>query len=228
MNISEELKEKLKKNSSPIIALLLFATTFIITVTLLKSCTYEVDRFDIGKAVRSIVDGEKGDVVADINGTEYYQRDLDLMWQTLRLTEPEYESLKEDQRRALAGQALIKQKMLLCEFERLGLTVSDEEFESYLAEQKDDAYKKISADDDDAKAIMDYISGYGCTYSEYWEDAYVLQSYRDNIKLDKVNAYICEKKGGSSNMSGIYVEQYLAQLIEDGTYKVKLFGEDYK
>lgn len=228
MNISETLKNKLKKNGSPILALLLFVAAFTITVTSLKSCTPEVDRFEVGKTVRSIVDGERGDVIATINDTEYYQQDLDLMWQTLRITEPEYISLKDEQKKSLAGEALIKQKLLLQEFDRLGFTVSDEELTEYINKQKETTSEQLVGNDDEAKAIMDYISGYGCTYSEYWEDPYVVSSYRDNIKLDKVSAYICKEESGSTAVSGIVVEKYLTKLINDGTYKITLFGEDFK
>ena len=228
IKISEKLKQNLKKNGSPVIAVILFVAAFGITVLSLRSCTPAIDRYEVGKAVRSIVDGEKGDVVAEINGTEYYRQDLDLMHQMLRITEPEYSSLKENQQNSLAGEALIKQKLLLHEFDRLELTVTEEEFNEYLNRQKQDAFEKISLGNDESKSLTDYISGYGCTYSEYWEDAYVLRSYRDNIKIDKVGSYICIQKGGQSKVSAIYIQNYLADLIKDGTYKVTLFGEEFK
>ena len=226
--IFEKLKSKLGKNGSPAIALLLFAAAFTITVMSIGSCTrIEIDRYQFGQTVRSIVDGEKGEVVAVINGTEYYEQDLKLMIEMLKISEPEYNSLKEDQVKSLAGNALVKQKLLLHEFDRLKLTVADDEYNEYVEKAKKEALDTIALNNDESKALTDYISGYGCTFTEYWQDEYVLASYMDNIKLDKVSEYICEQKG-YSKVSSVYLEQYLTGLLNDGTYEVTLFGEEFK
>ena len=226
--IFEKLKSRLGKNGSPAIALILFAVAFTITVMSIGSCTrIEIDRYKFGQTVRSIVDGEKGEVVAVINGTEYYEQDLNLMIEMLKVSEPEYSSLKEDQIKSLAGNALVKQKLLLHEFDRLKLTVADDEYNEYVEKSKKEALDTIALNNDESKALTDYISGYGCTFTEYWQDEYVLASYMDNIKLDKVSEYICEQKG-YSKVSSVYLEQYLTGLLNDGTYEVTLFGEEFK
>lgn len=228
MKISDDLKNKLKKNGSPVVGIILFVAAFLVTTLIIGSCTrIEIDQYELGQTVRAIVDGENGEVVAQINDVEYYEKDLNLVMQMLKLTEPQYTRLKEEQFRQIAGNSLVQQKLLLLEFDRLSLEITNDEFQAYLQTQKDEAFSILAEDSADAKALTDYMSGYGCTYAEYWEDTYVLQSYWENLKFDKVRKVICEKEGYSS-VSAIVIDRYLTQLIEDEVYVITLFGEKFK
>ena len=225
---SEELKNKFKQHGSLIIAAGLFIATFLITMFVMKACNYvEIDRFEVGRTVREIVDGEDGEVVATINGTSYYEKDLLLVAEMLKLSEPTYTKLNENQVRLLAGDALVQQKLLLHEFDRLSLEITDEEFNNFFEQEKQEAFEIVSLNNDDSKSLLDYISGYGCTYTEYWEDEYVIQSYKDNLKFDTVKKHICTELG-YTKVSAIAIERYLTGLIEDGTYNITLFGEEFK
>ncbi len=222
-----KIKNKLGANGSPLLAMLLFVAAFGITVFSLGSCEIqEIDRFAVGQKVREIIDGERGEVVVTINDAEYYEQDLQLMIETLKLSEPGMATLEEVYVRQMAGEALIKQKMLLLEFDRLGLEMTEAEFAEYLADQRAETDEVIIKDDASAKDVMDYISGYGCTYSEYWEDDYVITSFRDNLKLDKLNEHL--ETSENSAVTALFLEKYLTGLITDETYKVTLFGEEFK
>ncbi len=226
-DVFKKIKNKLGKNGSPIVAMLLvFAVSFGITVFAFKSCTVvEVDHYKRGQRVREIIDGELGEVVATINGVDYYERDLQLALEGYKVSDPNIVTLKEEQLRAMAGEQLVKEKMFLQEFDRLNLTITEEEFLQYVAQKKQETDNTVLAGGTAADAINEYISGYGCTYSEYWNDEYLLSSLRDELKIDKIMSHLQIE----SNISGtLSTNEHLTKLLRDGVYKVTLFGNEFK
>ncbi len=220
-------KKKLTANGAPLLAIILFFAAFAITVLVVGALNKNsVDRRELGEAVRAIVDSEDGEIAAVINGTEYYEKDIQLVIQSFRLSQPQFLKLNDEQLRALAGDSLIEQKMLIQEFDRLGLVVTQDELDEYIASEKKTASDMISSGSKEGDDFLEYVQGYGCTFTEYWTDSYVVKSMEEAIKTERVKDKICEMKGISKQTVSV-IEKYLTGLLEDGTYEITLFGEKY-
>lgn len=231
MNVKKIITEKIdvlkKKNGvSPIAGIVLFLVAFSITLWALGGNNQKIDGFTLGQQMREIVDSDSGEVVSVINGVEYYRRDLSIIAINITATDPQFLTLSERQQDYVAGNHLIRQFMLLQEFDRLGLTLEEGEFDAFIQKEKDATREMIANDTAESNQFLKYIEGYGCTYAEYWEDEDVLKSFENSLKYEKAQKKIAENEGFTN--TGMNIDAYLAKLLEDGTYVVTLFGEAFE
>lgn len=226
LNFSD-IKSKLKlgQNGSPILAVILFLVAFSVTLWVFGGgLSKSVDNRALGQNMRDAVESERGDVVATINDVEYYERDLQIVKLSMFADHIYYYDLKESQQRSLAGYQLVLQFMLITEFDRLGLSATEEECDEYIEQERKNVLEHISNGDKEGTASLEYIEGYGCTFDSYWQDSAVRESYINSMKYNKAQEEIKRLiDQGSINESD--TESYLRSLIKDGIYKITLFGE---
>ncbi len=223
------LKQKLnlKNGGSPLLGILLFVIMFSLTLWILGGNPgANMDSYELGQTMKALVTGERGEVVATINGTEYYERDLQIIKQNMLSTSPQYNSLSEKQQRMLAGDQLVRQFMIIMEFDRLQLEVSQEDCDAYIEAERRASLDMISKEEENGEVFLRYIDGYGCEFEEYWQDSNVRESFVNSLKYDMAQEKIAELQGEES-LTNMEMNEYLTKLIEDKTYVITLFGESF-
>lgn len=228
-DIKSNIKSKLKlgQNGSPVLAVILFIVAFSVTVWILGGGSKtNLDSFELGQKMRDAVTSEQGEVVAVINGTDYYEKDLEIVKLNMLAASPSYLDLTEKQQRLLAGDQLVRQFMLVQEFERLNLTATEEDYDAYIDEERTGVLKLIADENKNGKSFLKYIEGYGCTFDDYWTDKDVRASFINSFKYNKAQEEI-SKLNDKDSMSAIEINSYLTDLIKDGTYTITLFGEAF-
>lgn len=227
LNFSD-IKSKLKlgKNGSPILAVILFVVAFSVTLWIFGGgLSKSVDNRELGRNMREAVESEPGEVIATINDIEYYERDLQIVKLSMFAEHTYYYNLKESQQRSLAGYQLVLQFMLINEFDRLGLSVTEDECDEYIEKERKSVLSHISDGDKDGTASLEYIEGYGCTFDSYWQDSAVRESYINSLKYNKAQEEI-KRLIDAGSIDAADTDSYLRSLIKDGVYKVTLFGKD--
>ena len=220
-------KIKLGPNGSPVFAIILFVVAFSVTLMILGGNPSEtVDNLVLGQQMREIVESEPGEVVATINDQTYFERDLAIVKHNIFTSNPQYSSLSEKQQNQIAGDQLVRQYMILQEFDRLNLTVTEEQCEERIQKERQAALDLIAEGKANGEAFLKYIEGYGCTFEEYWQDEAVRNSFIDALKYDIAIERICVIEGKTS-MSNMEMNSYLTALIEQEVYKITLFGEEF-
>lgn len=224
----DKIKIGVGSKGSLIIGVVLFVVAFAVTTLILHSGTnVKIDMFEFGKGIREITDGENGDIVLEINDNKYYEKDLKLIIESFKISDPQYMKLKEDQIRNVAAAQLIQQKLLLIEFTNLELVVTADELDKYIDTQKEAIDKAIAQKDTSADEMLQYIAGYGCKYSEFWNEPSVRNTYLEELKMTKVQRAICDKAGSKTIRKSV-VMTYLNDKMKSEEYKIILFGEEYK
>ena len=124
-------KFKLGPNGSPVFAVILFVVAFSVTLLILGGDPSEtVDSLTLGQQMRQIVESETGEIVATINDVNYFERDLAVIKHNMLTANPQYSRLPEKQQNQVAADQLIRQYMILQEFDRFDLSVTDDEAEN--------------------------------------------------------------------------------------------------
>lgn len=228
LNFSD-IKSKLKlgQNGSPILAIILFVVAFSITISVLGGGSKSnISSFELGEKMRAAVDSEDGEIVATINDVNYYEKDLEIVKLNMIASYPKYFDLSEKQQRDLAGDQLVRHYMLIQEFERLGLSVTEEECDAYIEEERSGVIKLLADEDANGKSFLEYVEGYGCSFEDYWQDKDTRASYAKSLKYNKAHKEI-SRLNDKDSMSEIEMNSYLTELIKDGTYTITLFGEPF-
>ncbi len=222
-----DIKSKLKigQNGSPILAVILFVVAFMITLTVLGGGS-RVNNAEHGQKLRDAVEMEQGKVIATINDVNFYERDLEILRSQMFYEESYYYKLSESQQKAVVGQQLVLQYMVIHEFDRLSLTLTQEDIDSFIEKERKSVLQAISDEEKAGKAYLEYIEGYGCTFEEYWKDENIVELLTNSLKYEKAMNEMC-KLNNKSEMSSMELGKYLAELIDDGTYKVTLFDEPF-
>ncbi len=225
-------KGKQKNLFSPVIAMVLFVAAAVVTYILFSNSLgnpidQDADMRAIGQEIRQALEGEQGEEVADINGNKYYERDLDVIIANLKIYKT-FQKMTEEQQRQQAGDELILQELYLLEFDRLGLEVTEEEFNENVDSMRTQMQEEIANETASAAQFQQYLEGMGLTFSQYWQDEYTRVALRNDLKTQKVREYICMEIEGLSSVNENAVLSYLSGLIEDGTYHIVLFGEEYQ
>lgn len=224
-----DIKSKLKlgQNGSPVLAIILFAVAFFVTMWVLGgNSDSKIDGFELGQSMREAVNSENGEVVATINEINYHERDFNIIKINLFADQAYYYNLKESKQRAVVGDQLVRQFMIIQEFDRLGLTLTEEECDEYIESERKSVLELISDEDKSGKSFLEYIEGYGCSFDTYWSDKDVRESYVNSLKYNKALDEIC-RLNGKTKMSLSEINSYLTQLIKDGVYTITLFGEPF-
>ncbi len=225
---AKEISKKLMSKYSPFIAIALFAAAFLVTNMIMSSASnVDLDNYEFAKTIREIIDSEPGEVVLTINDNEYYDRELRLMIEKFKATDNFYARMEEDKLRSIVAQYFMQEMLILNEFDRFGLIVTQEELEEKISQEKAIMHGMLSGGGENAENTAKYLEGYGCTFTEYWEDEYTINSIIDSIKYEKVQKKICEDKG-YENIYDTVVNTYLISIMKDDIYKITLFGEEYK
>ena len=217
---------------SPMLGFALFAVMFVVG-TLLLSCTVasnldpDMDIKSVGESIRQALSEEQGEVVATINDVSYYERDLKVVMANLQIYK-RYNKMTEEQQRLQAGDELVLQSLMLQEFDRLGLTLTEEQYTAYVEENRRNLQQEIADQTESAQRFVWYLEGLGLTFSQYWEDEYTMESLRSDMKIQLLQQHICIDIKNLSKVNDNAVHEYLTELIKDGTYQITLFGKEYK
>lgn len=169
-------KGKQKNLFSPVIAMVLFVAAAVVTYILFSNSLgnpidQDADMRAIGQEIRQALEGEQGEEVADINGNKYYERDLDVIIANLKIYKT-FQKMTEEQQRQQAGDELILQELYLLEFDRLGLEVTEEEFNENVDSMRTQMQEEIANETASAAQFQQYLEGMGLTFSQYWQDEY--------------------------------------------------------
>lgn len=224
-----DIKSKLKlgQNGSPILAVILFVVAFSVTISVLGGGSKSnIGSFELGEKMRVAVDSEDGEIVATINDVNYYEKDLEKVKLNMLAAYPKYSNLSEKQQRSLAGDNLVRQYMIVLEFERLGLSVTEEECDAYIEKERSSVIELLADEDAGGKSFLEYIEGYGCSFEDYWQDKDVRVSYLTSLKCNKAIEEI-SRLNDKDSMSELEMDSYLTELIKDGTYTITLFGKPF-
>ena len=220
-------KFKLGPNGSPVFAVILFVVAFSATLLILGGDPSDkVDSLTLGQQMKQIVESEPGEVVATINDVNYFERDLAIIKHNMLTANPQYSRLPEKQQNQLAGDQLVRQYMILQEFSRFNLSVTDEECEARIQTERKAALDMIADGKSNGENFLKYIEGYGCTFDEYWQDEAVRSSFIEALKYDKAIEKICDIEG-KETMTNMEMNTYLTELINNDVYKITLFGEPF-
>ena len=76
------------------------------------------------------------------------------------------------------------------EFDRLGLEVTEEEFNENVDSMRTQMQEEIANETASAAQFQQYLEGMGLTFSQYWQDEYTRVALRNDLKTQKVREYI--------------------------------------
>lgn len=115
--------------------------------------------------------------------------------------------------------SIIKNKTLLQQAKKLGVTVSDEEAKNASLHEKELLYDNHTSNED-REAVLEYIKSLGISEDEYW-NVYNVKQYKDFLAVNKLyeivtkDAVIMKSDAINSSETLEIKKQYFAKYTED-------------